>query len=402
VSSLPLDVEKSAVDEFGKVFARRLGRHIGGHRQFSCRQSKATHQSQQNCSSSRIAQQVRGTGQFVVLQTGGPSSVKSQITITIYLKDNQGSQVIRFVPKANDIDSLTREIAEKIWEQVKPFVLASYRYEDRNPEEALKLARRIIADEPPENSQVAAAYALVGKILSDQHDYKEAVANFNKSIDLNSKSALPHIVWGNALASQGNDLAHQGDALAAEKKYDEAIEQYKKAIEINPKSPVPYNTWGNTLRYRKNYQEATAKYQQAIKLDPKFVWAYNNLGLLFYLHNKYPQAIEEYQRANDIDPRVANHTWWGKTLFADKQYDEAIAQCQRAVELDPKAVNGYNCWGDALAAEKKYDEAIEQYKKTIEIDPNNAEAYRDWGNGLREQGKRKAAEEKFAKARERE
>jgi NIPSNAP len=69
VSPLSFDIEKPAFDEFGKVFARRLGRHIGGHRQLSCRQSEATHQSQQNCSSSRIAQQVRGTGQFLVHTT---------------------------------------------------------------------------------------------------------------------------------------------------------------------------------------------------------------------------------------------------------------------------------------------------------------------------------------------
>jgi hypothetical protein len=62
-------MEKPAFDEFGEVFARRLGRHIGGHRQVSSRQREAIHQSQQNCGSSRIAQQIRGTGQFVVHET---------------------------------------------------------------------------------------------------------------------------------------------------------------------------------------------------------------------------------------------------------------------------------------------------------------------------------------------
>jgi hypothetical protein len=69
VSSLSFDIQKPAVDEFGKVFARCLGRHVGRHRQLSRRQSESTHQSQQNGSSSRIAQQVRGRGQFVVHAT---------------------------------------------------------------------------------------------------------------------------------------------------------------------------------------------------------------------------------------------------------------------------------------------------------------------------------------------
>jgi hypothetical protein len=77
VSPLAFDIEKPAFDEFGEVFARRLGRHIGCHRQLSSRESKATHQSQQNCSSSRIAQQVCGAGQFFV-HTGiiGPKLIE--------------------------------------------------------------------------------------------------------------------------------------------------------------------------------------------------------------------------------------------------------------------------------------------------------------------------------------
>jgi len=354
-------------------------------------------------------------GDIVALQTGGPTSVISQVTVTIYLKDHQGSQVIRFPARSSDIDLLTWEIAERIWGQVKPYVLASHLNERRNPEEALKLARQIIADEPPENSQVAAAYALIGKILSDQRKYDEAFANVSKSIDLNPKSPFPYIVWGNALASQGNDYAYRRNYPAADKNFEEAIDRYKKAIEINPRSPVPYNNWGNTLRYRKKYQEGIAKYQQAIKLDPKFAPAYNDWGNALAsegndladkgdapeARKKYDEAIEQYQRACDIDPRFTNHKWWGKVLFFEKRYDEAIAQYQKAIGLEPKAVNGYIYWGDTLAAQQKYDEAIEKYKEATRVDPNNADAYEGWGNALLGQRKRKAAEEKFAKARER-
>ena len=170
---------------------------------------------------------------IVALQTGGPSSVKLQVTVTIYFKDNWTH--ITFVPKDDDIDSstkasgedsLTREIAEKIWEHAQPFVLASYKYEQHNRNEALELARWIIADEPPDNDQVPAAYALVGKVLSDRGNYDEAFTNLEESIHLNSKSPFPYIVWGNAFAKQGNCLAEKGDKNAAEKKYDEAIQQY--------------------------------------------------------------------------------------------------------------------------------------------------------------------------------
>lgn len=352
-------------------------------------------------------------GDVVAQSNSGPSSEKL-LTVTIFLKDQQGTRPpISFVSKANDIDSLIREIAEKTWEQVTPLVVASYQYEHDDLDDALKLARQIVAEEPPENSQVAAAYALIGKILSDQHDCKEAVANFKRSIDLNSKSAFPYVVWGNALASQSNDLAEQANTLAAKnksdetidlyknaakRKSDEAVAMYKKAICINPRSAAAYNGWGNTLRYEQNYGEADAMYQKAIKIDPKFVQAHNNRGLLFYRQDNYPQAIEQFQEANAIDSRHTNHRWWGKVRFDEKKYDEAISQYKKAVELEPTAFNGYNGWGDALVAENKYDEAIEQYQKALEVNPKSAEAYAGWGRALQAQGKQKAAQEKLATA----
>jgi tetratricopeptide (TPR) repeat protein len=337
-------------------------------------------------------------GDVVAQSNSGPSAEKF-LTVTIFLKDQQGTRPpIRFVSKANDIDSLTREIAEKTWEQVTPLVLASYQYEHHDLDDALKLARQIVAEEPPENGQVAASYALIGKILADQHDCKEAVANFRESIKINSKSAFPYVVWGNALASQRNDLAEQGNALAAKKKSDEAVALYKKAIGINPKSAAAYNGWGNTLRYEQNYKEADAMYQKAIKIDPKFVQAHNNRALLFYRQDNYPQAIEQFQQANAIDSRHTNHRWWAKVWFDEKKYDEAISQYKKAVELEPTAFNGYNGWGDALAAEHKYDEAIEQYQKALGVDPKSAEAYAGWGRALLAQGKQKAAQEKLATA----
>jgi hypothetical protein len=53
-------------------------------------------------------------GDIVAPQTGGGTSVMSQVTVTIYIKDHQGSQVIRFVAKSDDIDLLTREIAKRL------------------------------------------------------------------------------------------------------------------------------------------------------------------------------------------------------------------------------------------------------------------------------------------------
>ena len=63
------------------------------------------------------------------------------------------------------------------------------------------------------------------------------------------------------------------------KQYKEAIADYDKAIELNPKDAKAYNNRGVAKRQLKQYKEAITDYDKAIKLNPKDVKAYNNRGL---------------------------------------------------------------------------------------------------------------------------
>lgn len=57
--------------------------------------------------------------------------------------------------------------------------------------------------------------------------------------------------------------------------YEEAIATYDKAIELNPNDAVAYYNKGNALNKLKRYEEAIAAYDKAIELDPYYTDAYN-------------------------------------------------------------------------------------------------------------------------------
>ncbi len=294
----------------------------------------------------------------IVVPVDTPSTVGSppakQARVTIYL--TQGRSRSAGVPldvPSDNLELLVQSTAETALGQVNPYVLAVYRYEHREYDRATEIMERIIQDPSQDVLHKEVACNLWGNVLNNQKKYDEAIAKYQKAIELDPKYAFPYNGWGNVLNQQ--------------KKYDEAIAKYQKAIELDPKYAFPYNGWGNVLNQQKKYDEAIAKYQKAIELDPKSAFPYNG---------------------------------WGIVLYDQKKYDEAIAKYQKAIELDPKSAVAYNGWGVVLYDQKKYDEAIAKYQKAIELDPKYVAAYNNWSIVLREQGKNDEADAKFQKARE--
>jgi tetratricopeptide (TPR) repeat protein len=88
--------------------------------------------------------------------------------------------------------------------------------------------------------------------------------------------------------------------------YQGALADYNKAISLDPKSAKSYNNRG-TLKHEKlnDVQGALADYNKAISLNPKFANAYNNRGLLKYQLNNAQEALADYDRAISLNPKFA-------------------------------------------------------------------------------------------------
>jgi Tfp pilus assembly protein PilF len=74
---------------------------------------------------------------------------------------------------------------------------------------------------------------------------------------------------------------NRGIAYGEKGQYDQAIADFNKAIEINPRYDKAYNNRGIVYRLKGQYDQAISDFNKAIEINPMDAQAYNNLAWLF-------------------------------------------------------------------------------------------------------------------------
>ncbi|HLF25938.1 MAG TPA: tetratricopeptide repeat protein [Anaerolineae bacterium] len=174
--------------------------------------------------------------------------------------------------------------------------------------EAEHILPKVVAWLPEKKSawyRLATTYSLAGRS-------EEAIAAYQRAIDLDPKYAYPHNGLGNVYA----DLGRTEEALAA----------YERAIDLDPKYAAPHYGLGNVYRDLGRTEEALAAYQRAIDLDPKVAYPHNGLGNVYADLGRTEEALAAYQRAIDLDPKFAYpHNNLGNVYRALGRTEEALA-----------------------------------------------------------------------------
>jgi tetratricopeptide (TPR) repeat protein len=88
-----------------------------------------------------------------------------------------------------------------------------------------------------------------------------------------------------------------GHSLMLKKQYEDAVANFQRAIEINPKKKVSYDNLGFCLNQLHRHGEAIAALNQAIALDPKDSYAYFELGICYYDKKEFQKAIESIRQS---------------------------------------------------------------------------------------------------------
>ncbi len=242
-----------------------------------------------------------------------------------------------------------------------------------------------------------------GLALTELKRHAEALAAFERAVQLDPNFANACINlgltlynlnrYGEALtacdrairleSSNATFYNLKGLALAGLGRNQEALAAYEQTVQLNPNLAIAYSNKGLALSNLKRYEEALAACEQALRLNPNLTIAYNNKGGVLLALMRYEEALAAFERAVQLDPHFFK-AYGNKvsTYYHLKRYKEALSTCEQAIQLEPKNALMHNFKGNILLALHHYGEALAAYEQAIRLDPKFATAYSNRGNVL--------------------
>jgi Flp pilus assembly protein TadD len=139
----------------------------------------------------------------------------------------------------------------------------------------------------------SALYYLSLYYLED-HRFQEAEDGFRKVIQLNPDDLDAQLLLGVVLEQQGRE--------------EEAIAAYQRAIEMNArrngdtKTEKPHLYLGRYLRFLGRYQESVPVLRAALEMNPRSLEVRNEISLALIELEQYEEALMHLQKAVTLDP----------------------------------------------------------------------------------------------------
>ena len=165
--------------------------------------------------------------------------------------------------------------------------LATVFFQEAQMESAEAALKRALSIDPYD----AAAYDLMGRVLTRKNEMSMALYSFQKATHLRP--------------DYGPYLYNYALALAGAERLDEARTQARAAVNADPDLAEGHVLLGGLLEKDQRLAEAVSEYQQAVKLDPGFSLAQLDLGLALAAQGDLRSATEHLRKAAaGKDPNV--------------------------------------------------------------------------------------------------
>jgi tetratricopeptide (TPR) repeat protein len=132
------------------------------------------------------------------------------------------------------------------------------------------------------------------------------------------------------------ELFAQGIALEEDPAtQNEAIAFYEKVLQLDPKHAAAHINLGTIMYNRQQYAQAEKHYRAAIEADPRYALAYFDLGNVLDETGRVPEAIKTYENALLLAPTYADaHYNLALAFEKTKQPRKAIKHWRAYVRLD--------------------------------------------------------------------
>ena len=164
-----------------------------------------------------------------------------------------------------------------------------------------------------------------------------------------------------------------GNEFAARAQTDNAIAHYQKALELRPDYADAQSNWGLVLAGLGKQHEAADHYRSALRSDPNNLPANYNLGVLLSKEGRYAEGIPLFRRAAKHAPHNATVQFYlGKALVETDEAAEALEYLRAALRLQPNFPAALAAAAQALmanpnAGQEDLTEAVRLAERAVEL-----------------------------------
>ncbi len=171
-------------------------------------------------------------------------------------------------------------------------------------------------------SNTALPYGNLGHYYRDQKQYKKALENYDRAVQLNTRE-------GKTFNSRGKTYFDMGNAT-------KALEDYNRSIEMDPDRAEFYVNRGAAFGSLGRLNEALNDFNKGVELDPKWKNSYLNRSLVYTQTGQYQEAYEDVVTFLQLDPFHAD-MWYEKATALRRlgRDPEALPALNQAIQLNP-------------------------------------------------------------------
>ena len=230
---------------------------------------------------------------------------------------------------------------------------------------ALKCYNEVINNPEKSNNKILEdCLILKSKILLDEEKYDEASQELNKALSLNPKD-------------NADIYFYKGFINTKKGEFKEAINNYLKSIEINNSEKIYHYNLGLTYLEINDLENSLNYLNKSYDLDNSFIHALTKSGEVLLKLEKYDESIAVFDKILSNEKEIDNELALlrkGDALFMKKNFEEALAMYEKVLSLNEK--NEEALLGAGICERKlsKIDEAINYYDKALGIKNNNENA----------------------------
>ena len=194
-----------------------------------------------------------------------------------------------------------------------------------------------------------------GILAYERADYRDAISDFDRVLNLNNKDHEVHYLRGNSKSQL--------------KFYSDAADDYTNAIDLKPDEPDYHFQLGMAKYDMEEFEEAKKSFSNAIVLKSDDGGYYRMKGRACYEIKEYEEAIDCFDRAINLESNISADTyyWRGMAKYDASRHSEAIDDFTLAINLTPQDAKFYRARGMVKRWMDNFKEANDDFQTALKF-----------------------------------